>query len=91
MLPVEHAPEARRRSLVYAAVTVGVSLTLFLTDSVGLIYLVAAAVFGAVFLWLALKQLLQPSNRMALMMFRYSTTYLALIFGAMVADRLLVL
>ena len=91
MLPVQHAPEARRRSLVYAAVTVAVSLTLFLTGSVGVLYLIAAAFFGAVFLWLAWKQLRQPSARAAMIMFRYSTTYLALIFGAMVADRLLVL
>lgn len=91
MLPVEHAPEARRRSLVYAAVTVAVSLTLFLTGSVGLLYLVSAGVFGALFLWLAWKQLRRPSNRAAMILFRYSTTYLALIFGAMVADRLIVL
>jgi protoheme IX farnesyltransferase len=53
MLPVTHAPEARRRSLVYAAVTVAVSLTLFLTGAVGLIYLALALVFGGLFVWLA--------------------------------------
>jgi protoheme IX farnesyltransferase len=90
MLPVQQAPAARRRSLVYAVVTVAVSLTLFLTGSVGLIYLGLAALFGGIFIWLAWKQLRKPTNRAAMLMFRYSTTYLALIFGAMVADRLLV-
>ena len=43
MLPVTHgAREARRRSLVYAVVTVVVSLTLYLTGDVGLIYLALA-------------------------------------------------
>lgn len=88
MLPVQHAPQARRRSLVYAVVTVAVSLTLFLTGSVGIIYLALAAFFGAIFVWLAWKQLLNPTTRAAMLLFRYSTTYLALIFGAMVVDRL---
>lgn len=91
MLPVQHAPEARRRSLVYTAVTVAVSLTLFLTGSVGIIYLIAAAFFGGVFLWLAVKQLRDPSMKAAMSMFKYSTTYLTLIFGAMVADRFIAL
>ncbi len=91
MLPVAHAPEARRRSLVYAAVTVFVSLTLFLTSSVGIIYLAIAGLSGAVFLWLAWKQLQNPSMKAAMVMFKYSTTYLTLIFGAMVADRLIAL
>ncbi len=89
MLPVEHAPQARSRSLVYAAVTVAVSLTLFLTGSVGIIYLGLAAFFGVIFIWLAWKQLKSPTTRAAMLLFRYSTTYLALIFGAMVVDRLI--
>jgi protoheme IX farnesyltransferase len=90
MLPVTHgALEARRRSLVYAVVTVAVSLSLYLTGDVGWIYLASASLFGAVFLWLAWQQIRQASVRAAMTMFKYSTSYLALIFVAMVADRLI--
>jgi protoheme IX farnesyltransferase len=90
MLPVTHgALEARRRSLVYAVVTVAVSLSLYLTGDVGWIYLASASLFGAIFLWLAWQQIRQASVRAAMTMFKYSTSYLALIFVAMVADRLI--
>jgi protoheme IX farnesyltransferase len=90
MLPVTHGgPEARRRSLVYAVVTVAVSLSLYLTRDVGIVYLASAGVFGTVFLWLAWKQLRLGTTPAAVALFRYSTTYLALIFAAMLADRLI--
>ena len=90
MLPVTHgAAEARRRSFVYAAVTVLVSLSLYLTGAVGLIYLAAAAAFGLAFVWLAWRQLRLASTHAALRLFHYSTTYLAVIFAAMVVDGLL--
>jgi protoheme IX farnesyltransferase len=90
MLPVTHgAREARRRSLVYSLVTVGASLALYLTGAVGVIYLVVAAVSGGAFLWLAWRQLGLASTRAAMRLFRYSTTYLAIIFAAMVVDRLI--
>jgi protoheme IX farnesyltransferase len=89
MLPVTHgAVEARRRSLVYAAVTVAVSLSLYLTGDVGVLYLVSAALLGFVFVWMAWRQIKVATNRAAMSLFRYSTTYLGLIFAAMVVDRL---
>jgi protoheme IX farnesyltransferase len=88
MLPVTRgAIEARRRSLVYAVVTVAISLALYLTGDVGLIYLAAAAVFGALFIWLAVQQIQQATVKAAMALFKYSTSYLALIFVAMVVDR----
>jgi protoheme IX farnesyltransferase len=88
MLPVTHgALEARRRSLIYAAATVATSLFLYLTGSVGLVYLAIAAVSGGTFLWLAWKQVTSGSTQAAVNLFRYSTTYLAIIFGAMVLDQ----
>ena len=89
MLPVAHAPEARRRSFVYAIVTVAVSLSLYLTGDVGLVYLALAGVFGGLFVWFAWRQLGLASQRAALRLFRYSTTYLAIIFAAMLVDQLL--
>jgi protoheme IX farnesyltransferase len=92
MLPVTRgAREARRRSFVYAVVTVAVSLSLYLTGDVGLIYLALAGGFGLAFVWMAGKQLRLASNRAAAALFHYSTTYLAIVFGAMVLDRLIAL
>jgi heme o synthase len=90
MLPVTHgAVEARRRSLVYSVVTVAISLSLVLTGDVGLIYLAVAAVSGAAFIWLAWRQIALATVRSAMSMFRFSTSYLAIIFVAMVVDRLI--
>jgi protoheme IX farnesyltransferase len=90
MLPVTRgALEARRRSLVYAAVTVLVSLSLYITGDVGLVYLGLAGVFGAGLVWLAWRQIQVATVAAAMSLFKYSTTYLALLFAAMVIDRLL--
>jgi protoheme IX farnesyltransferase len=90
MLPVTHGQdEARRRSFVYAVVTVATSLMLYVTGAVGLVYVLLAGGLGALFLWLALRQLRFPSAKAALRLFHYSTTYLALLFGAMVVDQLI--
>jgi heme o synthase len=90
MLPVTHgAVEARRRSLVYAIVTVATTLALYLTGDVGLIYLGVAVVSGACFLWLAWQQVRLATTRAAMRMFHFSIYYLAIIFVAMVVDRLI--
>jgi protoheme IX farnesyltransferase len=88
MLPVtKGATEARKRSLVYAFATVGASLALALTGAVGVFYLVSAAALGTVFLWLTWKQMRLATTKAALSLFRYSLTYLALIFVAMMLDQ----
>jgi len=90
MLPVTRgALEARRRSIVYSVVTVLVSLTLYATGDVGLVYLALAAVLGAALIWLSVRQLQKATVAAAWTLFKYSTTYLALLFAAMVIDRLL--
>jgi heme o synthase len=89
MLPVTHgAVEARRRSLVYAVVTAVISVSLYLTGDVGLVYLATATATGIAFSWLAWRQLQIASVRAAMRLFHYSTTYLAIIFAAMVIDQL---
>src|SRR5205085_1138204 len=73
MLPVTHgAREARRRSLVYAVAMVATSLTLVLTGAVGVVYLLAAAGLGAVFLWYTLKQTRVGTTAIAMKLFRFS-------------------
>ncbi|HWC30388.1 MAG TPA: protoheme IX farnesyltransferase, partial [Dehalococcoidia bacterium] len=64
-------------------------LALYLTGDVGLVYLAAAGAFGVVFVWLAVRQIQLGTVKAAMTLFKYSTTYLALIFVAMVIDRLI--
>jgi protoheme IX farnesyltransferase len=88
MLPVtKGATEARRRSLTYAVATVAISLALYLTGDVGVFYLASAAGLGAVFIWLTWKQMRLATTKAAMTLFRYSLTYLALIFVAMMLDQ----
>jgi heme o synthase len=90
MLPVTRgAREATRRSLVYSIVTVFVSLTLYITGDVGLVYLALAGVLGVGLIWLSIRQIQLATVAAAWSLFKYSTTYLALLFAAMVIDRLL--
>jgi protoheme IX farnesyltransferase len=89
MLPVTRgAVEARRRSLVYTVVTVAISLALYLTGDLGLVYLAIAAAAGALFIWLAVQQIRLATVKAAMVLFKYSLSYLAIIFVAMVVDRL---
>lgn len=89
MLPVTHgAVEARRRSLLYTVVTVATTLLLFATGDVSYLYLAVASVSGAIFLWLAWRQIQVATVSAAMQMFHYSLVYLGVIFMAMVADRL---
>jgi heme o synthase len=90
MLPVTRgAAEARRRSLVYAVITVAISLSLYITGDVGLVYVAIAGLAGALFVWLALQQVRRATVRAAMTLFHYSILYLGLVFMAMVADRLI--
>ncbi len=90
MLPVTHGhAEARRRSFVYALFMVAASLALYLVGAIGLVYLTVAAVSGAAFIWYTWRQLRLATTQSAMSLFRYSTTYLALLFAAMAIDPLL--
>jgi protoheme IX farnesyltransferase len=55
----------------------------------GAIYLGAALVLNGIFLWLAIDLYRHPSKRIARRMFFYSLWYLALLFAAAVADRII--
>ncbi len=90
MLPVVRgASETRRRSLIYAVAMVLATLALYFTGDVGLVYLASATAFGAAFLVLTVRQLRSASSKAAVTLFRYSTTYLALIFASLVVDQFL--
>ena len=91
MLPVVRGEaETARQILLYTILLVAVSLLLFPAAQMGLIYLVAAVILGAGFVWYALRVLRDASDgRAAIRLFRFSISYLTLLFAAVAADSLL--
>jgi heme o synthase len=89
MLPVVAGPdETRRQILLYSIALVITSLLLAVWSAVGLIYLSAAALLGAGFLYFAFRLFRVSSPRASADLFRYSIAYLALLFGAIAVDAL---
>jgi protoheme IX farnesyltransferase len=73
--------------VLYTLLLVAVSLLLFPTAGMGLIYLVSAIGLGAAFVWFALRLMRDASDgRAAIRLFRYSISYLTLLFAAVAAD-----
>ena len=91
MLPVVRGEaETARQIVVYTVLLVAVSLLLFPAAQMGLIYLVSAVGLGAAFVWYALRVARDIGNgRAAIHLFRFSITYLTLLFAAVAADSLL--
>lgn len=90
MLPaVRGEEETRRQILFYTVAMVLVSLLFYPLGVLGLPYLLAAAVLGARFLWLAGRLYRERSDRLAKKVFLYSMQYLGLLFLAMVLDAVL--
>jgi protoheme IX farnesyltransferase len=90
MLPVVRGVrETTRQIVLYALVLVGVTVVPFLWGPLGLVYLIAALVLGAAFIWLALRLRRDASPRRAAVLFHYSLLYLALLYVAMAVDPLL--
>ena len=91
MLPVVRGEaETARQIVVYTILLVVVSLLLFPAARMGLIYLVAAVVLGIGFVWYALRVQRDLSDgRAAIRLFRFSISYLTLLFAAVAADSLL--
>jgi heme o synthase len=87
MLPVVHgAAETRRQILLYAILLAAVSVLPFAGQLFDGVYLVSALVLGGIFVLLALVLERRRERRSALRVYLYSLAYLALLFGAMVAD-----
>jgi len=87
MLPVVATLERTARQIVLYSVLL-VALTLFFAavGHMGVLYVVAAAVLGIGFLVSAVRLKREATERAAMAMFRYSITYLTLLFAAMAAD-----
>jgi protoheme IX farnesyltransferase len=97
MLPVvKGVPETTRQIAIYTVVLVAMSLVFYLVAGMGLVYLVAAVVLGAVFLWRAYvlwRQGTSPEGSLAqsIRLYKYSISYLTLLFAAVAVDTLVVL
>jgi heme o synthase len=87
MLPVVRGEaETRRQILLYSVLLWAVTQLPFCAGGLGALYLVASLVLGALFIggaWLLSKR---ADRRSALRLYLFSLAYLALLFGAMVAD-----
>ena len=92
MLPVVRGDrETRRQTFGYSLALVVATLVLYTPLHVlGPLYLVAAVLLDGVFVFLAWRVLLGRQANAEVMLFGYSVLYLALLFVAMVVDRLVI-
>ena len=90
LLPVLE-PDGRRtgqQALMYTAGLWPVSLLPAVIGLTGVPYMIVATVLGLLFVWLALRFARERSMANARRLFLFSITYLPLLLGALVADRL---
>lgn len=78
-----------RQIVVYTVLLWAASLVFYPVARMGDLYLVAAIVLGAIFLWQAVQLLRDRTPERAMRLFAYSISYLTLLFAAMAADQLL--
>jgi heme o synthase len=90
MLPVTHGvAHTRLQVLLYTVLLVVVTLMPFLTRMSGLIYLAAALVLNAGFLYYALALKISAREDLPMRVFRFSVTYLMWLFAALLVDHYL--
>jgi protoheme IX farnesyltransferase len=87
---VTHGVEyTRLHVLLYTVILVLVTLLPFLTRLSGLIYLAAALVLNAMFLYYALILKITAREELPMRVFRFSITYLMWLFAALLVDHYL--
>jgi heme o synthase len=87
MLPVTHGVELTRlHVLLYSVILCLVTLLPFMTGMSGLIYLAAAIVLNARFLWMAVALKLARRDDLPMRLFRFSIVYLMWLFVALLVD-----
>jgi protoheme IX farnesyltransferase len=74
------------RIIAYTLVVVALTLVFAPIAHLGVLYLAAAAVLGAGFIWLTIELMRTESAKVAMRLFAYSITYITLLFGAMALD-----
>jgi protoheme IX farnesyltransferase len=96
MLPVvKGVPETARQIALYTILLVAISIIFWPVASMGSVYIVAAVVLGTIFLWRAFvlwRQATSPEGSLAeaIRLYRFSISYLTLLFAAVAIDALLV-
>jgi protoheme IX farnesyltransferase len=90
MLPVTHGVEfTRLHVLLYTVILCVVTLLPFMIGMSGLIYLAAALALNGRFLWQAIALKYTRRDDLPMRMFRFSITYLMLLFLALLLDHYL--
>lgn len=87
MLPVVRGvAETTLQIALYGVVMVALTLTLFAVGHMGLVYLVGASVLGLLFVRQALLMWRDGTDARAVRLYRFSITYLTLLFALMALD-----
>ncbi|MDE3134927.1 MAG: heme o synthase [Acidobacteriota bacterium] len=87
MLPVARGEEVTRQQiLLYSLLLYALTQLPFCAGAFGLVYLAASILLGVAFVGLAVVLYRRRDRRSALRLYLFSLAYLALLFGAMVAD-----
>jgi protoheme IX farnesyltransferase len=87
MLPVTHGEDfTRKHILLYTILLVLVTIVPYLTGMSGLIYLFTAIVLGGRFLYYAIRMRRDLDKALPMQVFRFSITYLMLLFAALLID-----
>ena len=87
MLPVTHGQEfTRLQVLLYTVILIGSTLLPFAYGMSGWIYLITALALDAMFLYYAVRIYVAYSDRLAQQTFRFSVSYLAVLFTALLLD-----
>ncbi|MGH2517373.1 MAG: heme o synthase [Ktedonobacterales bacterium] len=90
MLPVVQGDrETHLQIILYSFLLLAATLVLFVTQTMGLLYLASAVLLGSGLLVLAFILAREKTLRRARTLFWFSNYYLALLFAAMVLDRVL--
>ncbi len=97
MLPVVHGiAETSRQIALYTILLVAISLIFAVVAQMGAIYFATAVILGAMFLWRAFVlwrqgSAAEASTAQAIRLYRFSISYLTLLFVAVAVDAVLVL
>ena len=96
MLPVVRGiAETTRQIGLYTILLVAISLVFFAVARMGLIYLAAAVILGAVFLWQAAKLnrtvTVEGTTAGAIRLYKFSISYLTVLFAAVAIDALVLI
>ena len=88
MLPVTHGDEYTRLNIVlYTILLVLITLLPYLTGMSGLLYLATVLVLDAIFLTYTVRMRRHPDDiALPMRTFRFSITYLGILFAALLVD-----